>query len=107
MESLGRMKKLDIKEIREIWPREENDLSPWVAENVDLLNEILSLQIEIEGREEPVHNFRVDLIGTDNSLQVPVVIENQFGTSDHDHLGKLLTYSANREASWRNHMDLQ
>jgi hypothetical protein len=98
MTFLGKMRKLDMSEIRSIWPNEENDLSPWVADNIDVLNEILSLQIEIEGREEPVHNFRVDLIGTDNSLQVPVVIENQFGISDHDHLGKLITYSANREA---------
>ncbi len=98
MTYLGKMKKLELSEIRAIWPHEEYDFSPWVADNIDVLNEILSLQIEIEGREEPVHNFRVDLIGTDNSLQVPVVIENQFGISNHDHLGKLITYSANREA---------
>ena len=98
MTYLGKMKKLELSEIRAIWPNEEYDFSPWVADNIDVLNEILSLQIEIEGREEPVHNFRLDLIGTDNSLQVPVVIENQFGISNHDHLGKLITYSANREA---------
>lgn len=99
MAIIGRMRKLELKEIRDIWPNEEKDLSPWVANNIDLLNEILSLQIEIEGREAPVHNFRLDLVGTDNSLQVPVVIENQFGSSDHDHLGKVITYSANREAA--------
>jgi len=100
MPLLGRMKKLNISEIREIWPNEEKDLSPWVAEHIDILNETLVLRIEIGGMEEPVHNFRVDLVGTDNSQQipVPVVIENQFGISDHDHLGKLITYSANREA---------
>jgi hypothetical protein len=49
MATIGRMRKLELKEIRDIWPNEEKDLSPWVANNIDLLNEILSLQIEIGG----------------------------------------------------------
>jgi len=98
MPLIGKMKKLSLNEIRKIWPKEEKDFSPWVAENIEILNDILSLQIEIQGAEDPVHNFRADLVGTDNSLKVPVVIENQFGISNHDHLGKLITYSANKEA---------
>lgn len=98
MSNLGRIIKLGIQEIRKIWPNEEKDLSPWIADNVDSLNDVLNLQIEIEGREEPVHNFRLDLTGTDNASKMPVVIENQFGASDHDHLGKLITYSAVKEA---------
>ena len=98
MATLGKLIKLNLTELRQIWPNEEKDLSPWVANNIDILNDLLSTQIEIEGREEPIHNFRIDLTGTDNFSQVPVVIENQFGQSDHDHLGKLITYSANKEA---------
>jgi hypothetical protein len=98
MAVIGRLIKLTLAELREIWPNEERDLSPWIANNIDILNDILLTQIEIEGREEPVHNFRIDLTGTDNLSQMPVVIENQFGASDHDHLGKLITYSANKEA---------
>lgn len=98
MRSLGKLKKLSLSEIKKIWPHEEKDLSPWIAENIDALNEVLNLQIEIEGKEEYIHNFRLDLVGTDNSSQMPVIIENQFGKSDHDHLGKLITYSAAKEA---------
>jgi len=98
MSSIGKLKRLGLKEIKKIWPHEEKDLSPWIAENVDALNEVLNLQIEIEGKEEYVHNFRLDLVGTDNSSQMPVIIENQFGQSNHDHLGKLITYSAAKEA---------
>lgn len=98
MASLGNLKRLDVAEIRQIWPREQDHLSPWIAENIEALNEELNLQIEIEGREEYIHGFRLDLAGTDASLQVPVIIENQFGRSDHDHLGKLITYSAAKEA---------
>jgi hypothetical protein len=95
---LGKLRKLGLREMKEIWPREEADLSPWIADNVESLNEVLTLQIQIEGREENVHNFRLDLVGTDNASQMPVVIENQFGESDHDHLGKLITYAAGRDA---------
>lgn len=98
MTNLGKLKKLDIQEIRKIWPHEEKQLSPWIAENISALNDVLNLQIEIESREEPVSNFRLDLMGTDNASMLPVVIENQFGSSDHDHLGKLITYSAAKEA---------
>ena len=98
MPSVGKLRKLGLKEIRKIWPHEEKDLSSWIAENMDALNGTLNLQIEVEGKEEPVHNFRLDLVGTDNSSKVPAVIENQFGESNHDHLGKLLTYAAGKEA---------
>ena len=45
-----------------------------------------------------MHNFRIDLAGTESYSQMPVIIENQFGSSNHDHLGKLITYSAAKEA---------
>ena len=98
MASIGKLKRLGLKEIKRIWPHEEKDLSPWIAENIDALNEVLNLQIEVEGKEEYVHNFRLDLVGTDNFSQMPTIIENQFGVSNHDHLGKLITYSADKEA---------
>lgn len=95
---IGKLKKLDIKDIRKIWPHEEQDLSPWITDNIDLLNDLLNLQIEIVGKEEFVHNFRLDLVGTENYSNMPVIIENQFGVSNHEHLGKLITYSAGKEA---------
>lgn len=98
MPSIGKLKRLGLEDIKRIWPHEEQDLSSWIAENIDALNEVLQLQIEIEGKEEHVDDFRLDLVGTDNISQVPVIIENQFGQSNHDHLGKLITYSAAKEA---------
>lgn len=98
MSHLGKLTKLGVSDIRKIWPLEEKDLSPWITDNIDALNDVLNLQIEIESTEEYVHNFRLDLAGTDNTSQMPVIIENQFGPSNHDHLGKLITYSAAKEA---------
>ena len=98
MVSLGELKILELDEIRRIWPTEEKHLSPWIAENVEALNSVLNLQIEIDSQEEYVHGFRLDLAGTDTFSQMPVIIENQFGKSNHDHLGKLITYSAAKVA---------
>jgi len=98
MKPIGELKKLKLSEIRKIWPHEEKDLSPWIAKNIEALNNALNLQIEIENAEEYIYNFRLDLAGTDNYSQMPVLIENQFGKSNHDHLGKLITYSGVKEA---------
>jgi hypothetical protein len=98
VKSIGKLKRLGSSEVRKIWPREQEDLTPWIAENVDALNEALGLEIEVETAEEYVHGFRLDLAGTDTRSQVPVIVENQFGRSNHDHLGKLITYSAAKEA---------
>lgn len=95
---LGQLVKLQEGEVRKIWPREEADLSQWIKINIDLLNEVLGLQIDIGEEESPVGVFRLDLAGNDARTQMPVVIENQFGKTDHDHLGKLITYAADREA---------
>ncbi|MBN1572940.1 MAG: DUF4268 domain-containing protein [Deltaproteobacteria bacterium] len=97
MTEIGEIKKLGSKKIKEIWPN-ERDLSNWIAKHIELLNDLLNTQIEIEGIEVPAQNFFIDLMGTDKISQVPVIIENQFGKSDHDHLGKLITYSSVKEA---------
>lgn len=98
MEKLGKLKKLELEEIKKIWPHEQKYLSPWIAKKINLLNDVLNLQIVIDSTEEKSDNFRMDLAGTEGYSSMPVVIENQFGRSDHDHLGKLITYSAHKEA---------
>ncbi len=95
---LGTLRELSVEEMKKIWPREAQDLSPWIRDNIHQLNDALGLQIEIEEAEGSVEGFRLDLAGTDGLTQKPVVIEIQFGQGDHGHLGKLITYSANREA---------
>ena len=86
---------------REVWRREDEDFSPWLVENLGLLDEILGTELELIEREKPVGPFFADLLcvnkkSNNNSL---VVIENQLGRSDHDHLGKLLTYAAGLQAT--------
>ena len=84
--------------LREIWKREDKDFSAWLEENIDYLNDIFEFDISVESREEAVGPFRVDLWGEDNFGQ-RVIIENQLERTDHDHLGKVITYLTNLGAN--------
>jgi hypothetical protein len=85
--------------LREVWPHEARDFTIWLEENIDLLNEYLPVPIDPESvaHEAPAGVFAVDLVATDDAGE-PIVIENQLEKSNHDHLGKLITYAAARSA---------
>lgn len=79
------------KQLRDAFPSEVRDLSHWIAENIDEINKVTGLSLSNVGRERAAGDFSVDLIAEDQDEKI-VVIENQLGKSDHDHLGKVLTY---------------
>ena len=54
----------------------------------------LTFDITIEQREKSVGPFSLDLYGED-ATGGKVIIENQLEKTDHDHLGKVLTYMSN------------
>lgn len=83
--------KLQRVPLREVWRHEARDFTTWLEENLDVLNEGLEITLSGAEREQSAGSFSVDLVAEDESGN-PVVIENQFGKSDHDHLGKLITY---------------
>jgi hypothetical protein len=56
-----------------------------------VLSDVLDLNLSNAEREKTAGAFSVDLVAEDANGN-PVVIENQLEKSDHDHLGKLLTY---------------
>ncbi len=92
---LGVLKPADV---RAVWPNEAHSFTPWLKENIDLLAKALEAQIEITGIEVPVGSFSSDLRGREVATDRVVIIENQFGATDHDHLGKLLTYASGLDA---------
>jgi len=83
--------------LREIWKHEAFDFTAWLCENIDVLNEILGIELSNAETEQSAGNFNVD-IKTDDESGNTVIIENQLEKSNHDHLGKLITYLAAFEA---------
>ena len=96
MQGLGTIKKVDI---REVWPNEAADFTPWLAENLATLGKALGLDLEFQAQEAPVGGYSLDILARDVQSGRPVVIENQLGQTDHTHLGQLLTYAAGFDAN--------
>ena len=84
--------------MRDIWPN-ETDFSAWLAEadGLVLLGETLEMDLDEAETEKQVGPFSADVVC--RNAEDTVVVENQFGRTDHDHLGKLLTYSAGLESA--------
>jgi len=87
---IGKIRRVPL---REVWKHEAIDFTRWLEENIDVLNEILDFSLSNAERERSTGNFNVDLIAQDESGNT-VIIENQLEKSDHDHLGKVITYLA-------------
>ena len=75
--------------LREGWPHVSQHFTPWLVENLDRLSRALGLGLEFRAKEHPVGRFYLDILAIDGAGRT-VAIENQFGPTDHDHLGKLL-----------------
>ncbi len=77
--------------LREVWKHEAYDFTKWIETNIDVLSDVLDLELANAEREQEAGSFNVDLVAEDAQGN-PVVIENQLQKSDHEHLGKLITY---------------
>jgi hypothetical protein len=88
--------KLEAVPIREGWPREDSEFTPWLAaeENLSSLAQEIGMELELVETESAVGTFRTDILARRSGSDETVVIENQFGKTDHSHLGQLLTYAA-------------
>ncbi len=97
----GKLEKLKQIDPREIWKLEAFDFTPWLVEekNLNDLGDLLGIPLEFLEREKAVGPYYADVLCRDTDDDRYVVIENQLEVSDHDHLGKLLTYAAHFDAS--------
>lgn len=85
---IGKIKRVPL---RDVWKHEALDFTRWLQENIDILNEVIDLNLSNPEREQSAGSFNIDIVAEDES-GTPVIIENQLEKSDHDHLGKLVTY---------------
>ena len=89
---------MEYKPVRNFWPNEASNFTPWLLENSDYLAKALGIDLELDKNEHPVGLFSLDLFGRDLTHGCPLIVENQLEKTDHTHLGQLLTYAAGTDA---------
>lgn len=92
--TIGKIQRLPL---RDVWKHEALDLTCWLEENMDVISEQIDVTLTNVEREKGAGDFWVDLVAQDGNGDV-VIVENQLERSDHDHLGKVITYLVAMEA---------
>jgi hypothetical protein len=92
--SIGKLEPVDL---RKMFPDEARDFTPWLQDNIEVLSERLGIELTVVEREKQVGSFSLDLLAEGSNGEM-VIIENQLYRTDHDHLGKVLTYLVNLDA---------
>ncbi len=97
MANIGKLTEVDV---RELWKHEQYDFSNWLAkeENLEYLNDIIGLTLTDVDKEVYVGPYRCDIVAKDETSGITVIIENQLEGTNHDHLGKIITYASGLNA---------
>ena len=93
--TFGRLQDL---EPRDAWAHEARGFTPWLADNIDQLSDVIGVPLELTGTEMAVETFSADLIARNPQDNSTVLIENQLEVTDHTHLGQIMTYLSGLEA---------
>ena len=96
---LGRLEEVDI---RTVWQHEQYDFSRWLAseENIQELGDTLNLSLTDIETEKFIGNYRCDILCKDELTGKTVLVENQLEMTNHDHLGKIITYASGKDAKY-------
>lgn len=94
---LGQIATVDL---RDVWPHEVLDFTKWLSENenLEILSEAVGIEFELVETESSVGSFNVDIFADEVGTGRKVIIENQLEETNHDHLGKIITYAAGKDA---------
>lgn len=97
MANIGKLTEVDV---RELWKHEQYDFSNWLAkeENLEYLNDIIGLTLTDVDKEVYVGPYRCDIVAKDETSGIIVIVENQLEGTNHDHLGKIITYASGLNA---------
>lgn len=92
--------KLQKGELRDVWKNEAYDFTNWLAkeENLSLLSDEIGIGIKLIRTEANVGKFHVDILAEEENSERKIIIENQLEPSDHEHLGKIITYASGYDA---------
>lgn len=86
--------KIEQVPLKDVWAGEATHFSPWLAQNLDVLSDKLGMDLELDTTEGAAGDFSADIIARDLSTSKVVIIENQYGVTDHKHLGQIITYAS-------------
>ncbi len=94
---LAQLKQIDL---RKVWQHEALQFTKWLAknENLSLLSDEIGIEISLIQTEASVGKFFVDILAEEENTGRKIVIENQLESTNHDHLGKLITYASGFDA---------
>jgi len=94
------LSKLNKVELRDVWGHEAIDFTNWLAqkENLDVLSEEVGVDIKLIKTEASVGKFNVDILAEEETSGRKIIIENQLEDTNHDHLGKIITYASGYDA---------
>lgn len=94
---LGKLEKIPL---RHGWSHEALNFTNWLAkpENLELLSNEIGIDIVLTQTEASVGKFNVDILAEEENRERKIIIENQLEATDHDHLGKIVTYAAGHDA---------
>lgn len=82
------------RSVKEVWPTEPGYFTPWLLAHSEVLSRAIGVDVQLRAREHLVGAYSLDLIGTEvENPDRTVIVENQYGPTDHRHLGQLLTYA--------------
>lgn len=94
------LSKLNKVELRNVWGHETIDFTNWLAqkENLDALSEEIGVDIKLIKTEANVGKFSMDILAEEEASGRKIIIENQLEDTNHDHLGKIITYASGYDA---------
>ena len=89
---------LDDVMVWSAWSHEALNFTPWLSANLDRLSSAIGIPLELTGTEMQVGPFSADILARNITDDSVVLIENQLESSDHTHLGQIMTYLAGLQA---------
>jgi NADH:ubiquinone oxidoreductase subunit C len=95
--NISKIKQIDL---RKAWKHEANDFTNWLAEeeNLSLLSDEIGIDLKLIQTEANVGKFNVDILAEEDNTGRKIIIENQLEMTNHDHLGKIITYASGYDA---------
>jgi Domain of unknown function (DUF4268) len=92
------LSRLERLEPRIIWGDKAPDLTPWLAENLDVIGDTIGVEITPIHRESRPGEAALNIFGEDSGGR-PVIIENLLEPTSNAQLGQLLVYASTLEAA--------